>query len=228
MVKIDSSDYHDYVIKNGKLIGEFEQMYQKSENIPWHQNSQQNWLDIRLTVELLKEYCPFNVILDFGSGYGYFLHQISETCGSCSPVLYGYELSNTACKRGKSVFPDINFSQFDLMAVYSDSELKKFKIPQRKEQKILFMLRGTLWYVFPEIDRVVKNISRVTPTGAFFLVSQNFPPLCSDFVGKNVIPNPQAILDLFSNILKPIKSLWLEDNISNGNDNWFMSIMQRL
>lgn len=37
---IDSTDYHDYVIKEGKLIGEFEQMYQKSDGVPWHQNEQ--------------------------------------------------------------------------------------------------------------------------------------------------------------------------------------------
>jgi len=42
MVKINSDDYHDYVIKNGKLIGEFDQMYLKSKNIPWHQDKQEN------------------------------------------------------------------------------------------------------------------------------------------------------------------------------------------
>ena len=30
MKTTDSSDYHDYVIKNGRLIGEFEKMYQSS------------------------------------------------------------------------------------------------------------------------------------------------------------------------------------------------------
>jgi len=30
-----SKDYHDYVIKNGKFIGAFEEMYQKFED-PWH------------------------------------------------------------------------------------------------------------------------------------------------------------------------------------------------
>ncbi len=37
-MNIDSTDYHDYVIKNGKLIGEFEQMYKNSAGIPWHQD----------------------------------------------------------------------------------------------------------------------------------------------------------------------------------------------
>ena len=33
--------YQDYVIKNGKLVGEFEQIYQDYED-PWHQ-SKEEW-----------------------------------------------------------------------------------------------------------------------------------------------------------------------------------------
>lgn len=89
------------------------------------------------------------------------------------------------------------------------------------------MLRGTLWYMFPKISNVVQNISSIVNSGHYFLVSQNFPPLSSNFVGKDVIPEPQAILNLFSKCFKPLKTLWLEDKISDGNDNWFITIMQR-
>ena len=54
MSKMNSDDYHDFVIKDGKLIGEFDLMYKKSKDIPWHQDKQKDWLDIRLTIELLK------------------------------------------------------------------------------------------------------------------------------------------------------------------------------
>jgi hypothetical protein len=36
-----SRDYHDYVFKNGKFIGKFDEMYQYSENIPWNQDQQE-------------------------------------------------------------------------------------------------------------------------------------------------------------------------------------------
>lgn len=125
MVEINSDDYHEYVIKDGKLIGEFDQMYRKSENIPWHQDEQENWLDIRLTIEFLKEYGPFGVISDFGSGYGYFLNQIAQYCESDNPVLHGYDVSKTACEKGSSLFPDITFHQFDLMAEHTDNERER-------------------------------------------------------------------------------------------------------
>ena len=37
-----SKDYHDYVIKNGSFVGKFEEMYQNSSNIPWHQDDTAN------------------------------------------------------------------------------------------------------------------------------------------------------------------------------------------
>lgn len=35
MKRINSKDYHDYVFKDGKFIGAFEEMYQNVED-PWH------------------------------------------------------------------------------------------------------------------------------------------------------------------------------------------------
>lgn len=59
-------------------------------------------------------------------------------------------------------------------------------------------------------------------------VLQNFPPLCSNFVGKDIIPEPRTILDLFCNFFKPLKTVWLEDKMSDGNDNWFITITERM
>ncbi|GAI76490.1 unnamed protein product, partial [marine sediment metagenome] len=214
----------------GKLVGKFDQMYRKSRSVPWHQDEQKNWLDVRLTIELLKEYGPFGRISDFGVGYGYFLNQIANYCGADNPALHGYDVSKTACKKGSSLFPDIAFQQFDLMDNYTEDDLEeKRREEKRREEKsnALFMLRGSLWYVFPKINNVVRNISSIVKRGDYFLVSQNFPPLSSNFVGKDVMPNPQAILDLFSTFFKPLKTIWLEDKMSDGNDNWFITIMER-
>lgn len=121
MAEINSTDYHDFVIKNGKLVGEFEQMYQKSKNVPWHQNEQENWLDIRLTVELLREHSPFDSITDFGCGLGYFLDILNKTVGGSKVKIAGYDVSPTCCKKAKEIFADFDFIVFDLMR---DNEYK--------------------------------------------------------------------------------------------------------
>jgi len=60
------------------------------------------------------------------------------------------------------------------------------------------------------------------------LASLNFPLFCLNFVGKDIIPEPKTILDLFCNFFKPLKTVWLEDKISDGNNNWFIAIMERM
>ena len=223
MVEINSTDYHDYVIKNGKLVGEFEQMYQKSKNVPWHQDGQENWLDIRLTVELLMEYSPFDSIIDFGCGLGYFLNILKKNVGSSKVKTTGYDISQTCCEKAKEIFPDFDFRVFDLM---KDNE---YNIIQSQEQtaRNLFSIRGSLWYVFPKMGNVVKNISGITKKGDFLLVSQNFPPLENNFVGKDVIPTPEAIVEWFGSYFEPLKTIWLDDKKSQGNDNWFIGVFLR-
>ncbi len=68
-----SNDYHDYVFRNGKLIGDFEEMYQNSSGIPWHQDQQDNWIDVRITKEILADIGSFDEIHDFGCGTGHYL-----------------------------------------------------------------------------------------------------------------------------------------------------------
>lgn len=223
MSNINSKDYHDFVIKNGQLIGEFEQMYQKSSEIPWHQDQQRYWLDVRLTLELLNEYGPFDVITDFGCGLGYFL-SILSSLGTKDCKLIGYDVSATCCERAKILFPQFTFNTCDLMVCNNDIE--KYK-PTHYEENMLFSIRGVLWYVFPEIENVISNLSRLTSSNNYLLVSQNFPPLHSEFVGKKTIPNPEVLVNLFSENFIPLKTIFLEQKQSSDNSNWFIGFFKR-
>ena len=112
---MNSNNYHDYVFKNGKLIAEFEQMYKKSKDVPWHQDDQENWLDILLTIDLLKDKAPYDYILDFGSGLGYFLNILGKNVGKDNSTLIGMDISKTACLKAKKFFQNSEFRVFDLM-----------------------------------------------------------------------------------------------------------------
>lgn len=220
MTNVESDDYHDFVISNGKLVAEFEQMYQKSKDIPWHQDAQDDWLDIRLTFELLKEFGKFDNITDFGCGLGYFLNLLRGACGKDDCAAVGYDISTTCCARAARNFPEIEFHSIDLM----DENLPQTNIPVGKN---LFSLRGTLWYVFPKIKTVISNISYMTKKDDLLLISQNFPPLDTQFVGKETIPNPQAIIGLFSEGFSPLQTMFLEDWVSNTNNNWFVGVFRK-
>ena len=224
--EIKSDDYHDYSLKDGHLIGEFEQMYKNSCDIPWHQDTQEDWLDVQLSIMFLKQYGLFDSIFDLGAGLGYFLDIIGRSCGSNQCSLHGYDISATACMKGKEIFPHINFRELNLVEDVGKNFTYNISSKEANSKR-LFMLRGVLWYVIPKIENVVRSISRMSEIGDYFLVSQNFPPLHSSFVGKEVIPGPQAILNLFGGVFKPLETIWYEDKLSDGNDNWFVAVMER-
>jgi SAM-dependent methyltransferase len=215
-----SKDYHDYVFRDGKLVGEFEAMYRHSESIPWHQDQQANWADVRLTGELLSDIGPFDEIHDLGCGLGYYLSLIGERVGTGNCQCFGYDISETACIKAKQKFPDFQFMKLDLTAPTS-------RKPQAASLKRrLFVIRGTLWYVFSKLDHVLKAIRDLMSDGDTLLVVQNFPPLASSFVGKDVLPNHHALIAHFAHAFLPVRHIWYEDSLKSGNDNWFIGLFK--
>ena len=93
---------------------------------------------------------------------------------------------------------------------------------------MLYVIHATLWYVFPAMENVVMNIYNTMDTGEKLLVVQNFPPLDSAFVGKEVIPTPVALIEWFRKPgFVPLFSIWMENHCSKGNDNWFIVLFQK-
>lgn len=63
-----SKDYHDYVSRDGKLVGDFEDMYRNSATTPWHQDKKDDLIDVRLKKQFLQDLVRFDQIHDFGCG----------------------------------------------------------------------------------------------------------------------------------------------------------------
>jgi SAM-dependent methyltransferase len=216
-----SKDYHDYVFRDGKLVGEFEEMYRHSATVPWHQDEQENWIDIRLTREMLKDLGSYDEIHDLGCGTGHYLELIKRDFLSPEGKGYGYDLSATACNLARDLFPLSEFAVLDLTA---DSKEQIAKSRQQRADSRLFMIRGTLWYVFPKLTNVIGNIFHLMETGDYLLVVQNFPPLHKSFIGKDVIPNHTALIKHFSSRFSLERYIWHEDTLKEANDNWFIGL----
>ena len=61
--------YQDYVIKNGKFIGKFDEMYRNSVEVPWHQDETSMGLYADLDVAIISymnRLCRFDSIADIG------------------------------------------------------------------------------------------------------------------------------------------------------------------
>jgi SAM-dependent methyltransferase len=216
-----SKDYHDYVFRDGKLVADFEAMYLHSENVPWHQDEQGDWVDVRLTGNLLMDIGPFDEIHDLGCGLGHHLALMCRDFGAKGCRGFGYDISETACAKARNLFPELTFHLLDLMTIPENPIVLRtpYSVPRR-----LFILRGVLWYVFPKIANVIIMIRSLMLPEDKLLVVQNFPWLDDPFIGKDVIPNYLALIRHFSCCLLPDRHLWYETSLKAPNDNWFIGI----
>lgn len=215
-----STDYHDYVFRDGKVLGEFEEMYRNSTVTPWHQDEQQGWIDVRLTIEMLRDFGRFQSIHDFGCGTGHCLDLMMKNFLAPDGKGYGYDISATSCAKAASLFPCNDFSVLDLTqkTVEKNKEKNKEKLAQ------LFMIRATLWYVLPKLDVVIENIANLMQYPDRLLVVQNFPPLCKSFIGKDVLPDHFALIERFATHFVLERHMWYEDRLKVANDNWFVGL----
>ena len=208
MAEIDSRDYADYVFRDGQLVGEFEQMYRKSEQVPWHQDRDGARLDCQTTLDILASRAPYRNVVEVGCGLGYFADLIAQKLGTKS--ITGVDVSPTAIAKAATLFPELTFQVLDITKPLAG-----------QGQFELVVIRGCFWYLFPHLEQVVANLAALTANGGHILVSQNFPPLDRPFIGNKVIPNPDSLLGRFSPAFEILVDNRLNDYQTNGaNDNW--------
>ena len=137
--------YQDYVIKDGKLIGEFEKMYQDFDN-PWEQTTREaNCFEKIIGIELLKRDKICNP-LEYGCGFGDYTEKLRETFGRAS----GVDISKTAIEKAKLKHPLCNFYVGDIL----DSKI----LDAVKPDAILFV--EISWYVLEKLrpfKQLIKN-----------------------------------------------------------------------
>ena len=125
-------------------------MYRHCEQVPWHQDEQDDWIDVRLTVEILRDLGPFDEVHDLGCGLGDYLALMCGHVGVRSCRGFSYDISETACSRASVAFPQFSFRVLDMTGVPTN----QCRNPRTKSHR-LFIIRGTLWHVFPRIMQVV-------------------------------------------------------------------------
>jgi len=131
------SRYQDYVISEGKLVGEFEEMYQDYED-PWKQSEESQKTDKVIILDYLKKHQPKRV-LDIGCGLGFFTNMISE---NLTADVLGIDISETAINKASRIYPNCNFKQ---------GKLDDFQIYREFKPDVIVMAEIT-WYVLAELD----------------------------------------------------------------------------
>jgi trans-aconitate methyltransferase len=180
-----NSDYRDYVFKDGRFIGAFEEMYRHAGEIPWHQDQNAfgifSELDIAILRHLHKRY-GFRSVCDVGCGLGYMSERIrTEVPADGALSVHGLDISPTAVASARASFPSIHFEVAD--PLHSD-------LGHLAGRFDLVFVKEVLWYVLEGLERffsVVDSLSR-----RFVYLSQSFPET-ENYVGKSLFPNAAAL-----------------------------------
>lgn len=140
-----SLDYHDYVIKDGRLVGKFEEMYRVCPD-PWPETEDDlnnNPCSIR-TRQIVAAH-GFRKVLSVGSGKGFHLNWLSQTC--LNTLFKGCEVSKTAVEHSRKAYPHLQVSCLDI---------KDFSDCSWDFDLILF--REVIWYVLDYWTEIVEGL----------------------------------------------------------------------
>jgi SAM-dependent methyltransferase len=149
--------YHDYVIKDGKFIGKFDEMYSKF-NDPWVQSTQPNKYS-RMAGIIHLQSIKANTVLECGCGLGYYADWIYK---ETNIIPKSIDVSPIAIEKAKILFPHLDFEVTDItknLANYKNYDC--------------VMLSEIIWYILPDLKKVLSMLQSEFK-GKYLIVNQVF------------------------------------------------------
>ena len=142
--------YQDYVISDGKLVGDFEGMYENFDD-PWHQSSQDHIYNSRRQIAI--NYCnriksKYNVlkVVELGCGFGH----LTESLRINNFEAVGTDVSKIAIQKASELYPNAQFKQLNFNDFDNLFSLKP---------NILIMAEIT-WYVLDDLDKFLVSLKQ--------------------------------------------------------------------
>lgn len=181
---IESPDYRDYFIKDGRFIGEFEQMYQHVDD-PWFCVEKRHSLYNDLLITVVKHAAPeHGRILEAGCGLGAFAARIREAMPQAE--ILACDVSPTAIEKARGRYPGITFFVQDLAAL-SDGPIEQGSLD-------VISLAQVLWCVLPRMRDVLRQFHGLLAPGGVLAVLQQFYDPATQQYGKGILEDPDEFV----------------------------------
>lgn len=179
-----SKDYHDYVFRDGTLVGDFENMYRHAAGVPWKQDTRADRWYAEVGILMLKEHAPYASILEVGCGLGYIAAKLEPLTKNGRASIEAFDISPTAIRKAQRLHPGIGF--------YVDDITQLSFRPRRRYA--LVVVRDLFWYVFQDLETVLRNLNACVQPHGWLYIGQSFPAPDRPFVGQSALPSPEALL----------------------------------
>jgi SAM-dependent methyltransferase len=203
---IDSDDYRDYVIRDGKFVGAFEEMYRRIDD-PWNIGDARE-IQYDLLLYLLQRYCICRnggKVLDLGCGKGAFTARLKGFLPDVE--ILAVDISPTAVSKAERAhpIPGVTFSVLDIQKEYRSLQLGYD----------LVIVSQMVWYILPRLKEILHHIlTRVLKEDGYLLINQAFYRPGIQSYGKEVV---STVEDLMGIIGKDPLELIETNRLSNHN-----------
>lgn len=169
-----TNNYQPYFVRDGRFIGDFEEMYRQCDD-PWHQDAIQPVAeDFALGLLGARRY---ERILDLGCGKGRLTQRLKMiTSGAVTAV----DISPTAVQIAKARYPGIEF-----MA----DAIPPLRFPDGSFD--LVVTGELLWYLLPKLPELLGEIRRVLKPGGHYLAIQQFYQPGEQSYGNEIMEAPE-------------------------------------
>ena len=174
--------YQDFVIKDGKLVGKFEEMYQHYED-PWEQSTRELYCyEKTIGLEIIKNN-NLKKVLELGCGHGHYTRKIKNFASTS----IGVDISKTAINKAKIIYPECEFIVSDITNpnLYVDVDC--------------IMMIEITWYVLEKLE-IFKNIISKHKGVSFFHTLNTYPPKIQKY-GVEYFTNNEEIMKYFSDVI---------------------------
>ncbi len=141
--------YQDYVIKDGKFVGKFEQMYQKFDD-PWHQKEEVFHSHSRWDTILSLKQHHISSFLEVGCGLGAFFHFIVQHIPEIEQK--GIDISATAINKARTRYPELNFEVCSVLDYFRN------KIDEGKINAVI--LSEIVWYILDDLEQIIMALKK--------------------------------------------------------------------
>jgi SAM-dependent methyltransferase len=177
--------YQDYVIRNGRLIGEFDEMYRDFED-PWEQSARENdALDKTIGLELLKKYGHHRP-LEYGCGLGHYTARLHDELGAAA----GLDISETAIAKAKQRRPQPVFFVGDI--------LNPLPLQTFKPDSLVFA--EITWYVLESLEAFKELMARSSCGEDFLHILTTYPPGRQGY-GVDYFTNHDEIMNYWPDVV---------------------------
>ena len=206
--------YQDYVIKEGKLVGEFDEMYQDFDD-PWHQSTREAFASEKAVginlIQHLKNKFQIQTVVELGSGFGDYTARIAEL----GVKAIGIDISPTAIEKAK--LRHASQIQKSGNLEFFVSEFVNFERLKELKPDVILMPEIT-WYVLDQLVGFREYLKKELPNTFLIHMLMTYVPGVQVY-GREYFTNLKEILAFFD-------MFYLESGLVNvptgGARTWFL------